>query len=222
MSIAVSNNIDEKSISWNNESLLTKDVDWGVVSGSFVNGEYLELSAGAELHYNLDLNDRNIKANYLKLLNRVTCEDTTLSTDNVHNVSIIYEVYYLAESADGIVEKFDIYQHYPKYEFEDNFDKDYTIVRSRNSNISRIEITLINNEDIPVRFKNIRLFISVVLDEGTVNNVVQNVVKETVGEDLTKYIGCIPVLDADPDPSTVPNGINSKYILTWILSSSIS
>lgn len=222
MSIAVSNKIDEKSISWNNESLLTKDVDWFIRSGGFTKGDDLVVQAGSELFYSIDLYDRNIKANYLKLLNRVTCNDPTLSTDNIHNVSIIYEVYYLVDTGDGIAEEVEIYQHYPKYEFEDNFDKDYTIVETRNSNIVRIDVTLVNNETMPIVMKNVGLFMSVVLDEGTVNNVVKDVIQQTVEEDFTKYIGCIPVLDADPDPDKVPNGINSNYVYMWVLRTSIS
>ena len=206
MSVAVSNNIDEKSISWNKDSLISKDVAWGVIEGSYTNDENLVLEAGTELHYVLGFYDNSIKANYLKLVDRVTTDEPTLSTDSVHNVSILYDVYYLVDTGDGIGYEIDSFQYFPKYEYEDNFDKDYTIVETRNSNIEKIEVTLINNEDVPVAFKTVGIYMSVVLDEGTVNNVVTETVNQVIGEDFKGRLSCIDILSNHPDPAKVPNG----------------
>ena len=219
MSMALSKNIEEKSLSWNSETLITNTDDWEIVGGNASFGTSIVLYPDSEIKLAKDFTEKNYKANYLKLLNHLTCEDKSLSTDNTHNVCVIYEVVYLVENNGTTEEQSVIYEFYPKYDFESNFKKDYTIVGALNSNIKSIEVSIINSESVAVEITESALYLSYVVDEGTVSNIVHNTIQNYVP--TSNRYSCIDVLDEDPDPATVPNGINNNYCYMWILRSSL-
>jgi hypothetical protein len=217
MSLAVSNKIDEKSISWNSESILNNNSAWSIISGVATLGSKITLGSGAEISLTLDLSGKEYKGNYLKLITHLTCDDTTLSTDNVHNVCVICEVNYLVETDGKKEEELVMYEYYPKYDFEESYNKDYTIVQALNSKIKSINVSIVNYESVPVEITGTGLYISYVIDEGTVQTVVNN----TINSYTNQRASCIDVLSADPNPSTVPNGINAPYCYMWILRSAL-
>lgn len=220
MSMAFSNNIDEKSISWNSESLMSNGSVWSVISGAATLGTEITLQSNSEIQLNLDYSTESIKCNYLKLLTHLTCADTTLTTDNVHNVCVLYEVLYSIDDNGTEKEELVTYEYYPKYDFEESFEKDYTIIKGLGV-IKSISITILNYESIPVVITNSGLYVNYTVDEDTLDSRIQSSFNK-YASNLTAKTSCIDVLSADPDPSTVPNGVNKPYCYMWILSSAIS
>ena len=217
MSLAVSNNIDAKSISWNNNSLINNNSDWDITGGEAVISDTIILGSNSEINLKLDCQGKNYKANYLKILTHLSCDDKTLTTDNVHNICVLCEVVYMVET-DGVINRETVvYEYYPKYDFEETYKEDFTIVQAINSNIASIDITILNYEQIPVMISNTGLFMSSVVDEGTIDNVVNNSMESNYG----KRMSCIDVRDTRPDPTLVPNGVNAPYCYMWILRSAL-
>lgn len=220
MGLALSNNIDEKSISWNKTSLI-KNSSWELLNGGGKLDTIIELEPESELGITLNCADKNYRAEYLKILTHLSCSDTNLTTDNVHNVCVICEIVYQVEKEEGNQEETVIYEFYPKYDFEETFKEDYTIVQGINGKIISIEMTLYNYENQQIQIKNSGLYLSKIINEDTVNDAVNEAVNNAFNDNFNEKMSCIEVLEKDPDPSFVPNGINANHCYMWILKGAI-
>lgn len=221
MSTAISDKVDVKSISFNNTSLINNSSSWKVVKGTASFSDIITLGSGSEISLYIDCTDKSIIAEYIKLLAHLSCDDTTLTTDNVHNVSVTYTIEYENSDNDKTSTDIIVDAYYPKYDFELNYDSDFVVIEVPSNKILGIQVSIINNEDIDIKINNTGLYVSNIINEQTVQAVVQDTVDRTIGEEYLKRLSCIDVLDVSPDINSVPNGLNADYCYMWILRSDL-
>ena len=205
MALALSNEIKEKDMSFGVESLVNIDSDWTTEIGDIRYGDSIILGSNSQCSMSTgDIKSRGLECNYLKLIGHITCEDHTMSTDFAHMVSIIAIIEYL----DGNSIKKSLYQFFPKYDFEENYVDDYLIIKIPNKIIKSVMVTIMNREEIEVELKDIALYYSRVISESYVRETARSEAVSSVQDafnDGTMDL-VIPLVNALPDISTVPDG----------------
>ena len=185
MANAFSGQKTNDDISFNKTNYVKTSSNWITDQGTVTTGSELEMSSDSKCHLNVTFHEE--KVDYLKLQLRLSSNDTSLTTDNFHAVTGIYEVTVEKEENNQTVSEVKIFSFYPKYEFEESFIDDYTIVQlGSNYNLKSVKVSLINEEDVTIKFTKTGLFISKVMDEETVNDAVKEQIE--TNQDIKDYI----------------------------------
>jgi hypothetical protein len=183
--VAASNKLDEKSISFNPESLISVQDNWVFTSGSG--------SVGATIHVNTNsvaelIKSINQELTYFKLRCVVTCSDHTISTASVHNVAVVLTITY----ADGTRTTKIMY---PSFNFEHK-GVDYVIVQTSAVQVSSIDVQIINSEEFTISVTNIGLYYAVNITDS---NLDENI-KESYERDPSIYSDIMSdLIDTDTD-----------------------
>lgn len=223
MALSISDDTKEKEIIFNKKSLISNGSDWKLNSGEITfHNTGINMGKKSKCTLQKDVEDKKIRCTYLKVLVRLSCDDKTISTDTEHNVSINCYVTYIDEDTDDNeneieVENTVVYGFYPRYEFEDKFDSNnkkknkasYDIIKVPNSIIKRIKVVITNNEDIPIVIKKIGLYYSLIIDDETlqenINQAIDNKLDSGGISGTTKDL-IIPLVQTLPDINDVPDG----------------
>lgn len=185
MANAFSGQKTNDDISFNQTNYVDTTNNWVIDKGSVSTGNNLEMGADSKCHINVTFNEE--KVDYLKLKLRLSSTDTSLTTDNFHAVTGIYEVTLEKEENDQTVSEVKTFFFYPKYVFEESFIDDYTIVQlGSNYKLKSVKVSLINEEDVTIKFTSIGLYISKVMDEDAVNDAVKDQIENN--QDIQNYI----------------------------------
>lgn len=214
MANAFSGQKTNDDISFNQTNYVDTTDNWVIDKGSVSTGNNLEMGADSKCHINVTFNEE--KVDYLKLRLRLSSTDTSLTTDNYHAVTGIYEVALEKEENEQTVSEVKMFSFYPKYVFEESFIDDYTIVQlGSNYKLKSVKVTLINAEEVTIKFTKIGLFISKIMDEDAVNDAVKNQIENN--QDIQDYIndmidqkiqqGCyIRLLNSQAELATIQEG----------------
>lgn len=162
--IAISNKVEERTLNFRSNSLISFDSDWTISQGSGTIGTssiVLNPNSIAEL----TLNNVNKKMTYIKILCKVRCNDTTISTQYNKNVAVIYKIEYTDSSIKDTTDIF-----YPNFTFEDNYEY-YTIVELSGDKIKNINIQIINSENISINIIDIGLYYITQVNNNNINEV---------------------------------------------------
>ena len=209
MALSVSSDIKESNISFNNNSLISNNDEWEVDRGSVTLGDVITMGEHSKCSTTVkNIRNKNLKCTYLKLLAHVTCDDESLSTETTHNVSVCYTIEYeVDKKVQRIVDCF-----YPKYDFEDDYINDYSIIDVPCGYIKSINVSIINNEDVEVDITNTGLFYCMAVTEETMSVTINNIYQELpeMVEDIIQESGVsnliIPLVDTLPNINSVPDG----------------
>lgn len=222
MAISVSSDIKESNISFNGNSLISNGSTWSIDRGSVNIGSIIEMGSHSKCSTNIEnIRSKNLKCTYLKLLAHITCSDETLSTETTHNVTVCYTIEY--ENDNGIQRIVDCF--YPKYDFEDDYINDYSIIAVPCGYIRSLSVSIINNEDVEVDITNTGLYYCMAVTEETMNTTIINQfdtdlkyeIPSIVEDYLNDYFGggggddgtinlVIPLVQALPNINSVPDG----------------
>lgn len=179
MANAFSGRITDDDISFNSTSYISTNSNWITDKGSVTKGNNIVMGSDSKCH--LDVNFSSDKINYLKLQLRLSSDDTSLTTDNFHAVSGLYEI--VTEDDNNILNTKNV-SFYPKYTFEDDYIDDYTIVQLDSvSRLKHIKITLINKEEVTIKILVAGLYVSKVIDEETIEDIVEDNLVEAITTD---------------------------------------
>ena len=117
---------------------------------------------------------------------------------------------------DGEIESIDIIP-YKNTEEKGNYNNE--LINLRSNYIKKIEVILYfysDEETDNITFRKLGIYNTVVISEESVHTMIETYIPEE-----NKRASCIDVLSADPDPTTVPNGVNAPYCYMWILRSAL-
>lgn len=184
MALSVTNNIKESDISFNSKTLISNNSNWTVESGEVIIGSTIILGENSRCSMTTgNIQTDKLECTHLKLVAHLTCDDESYSTENAHKVCVLYNIEYIDKDNKEVT----ILDHfYPKYDFEDNYS-DYSIIKVPSSYIKSVKVTLINNEDIPVKITNTGLYYSRVINEDTVKDTTIDSVQEAMNENIIVY-----------------------------------
>lgn len=178
MSMSVSDTIKESSISFNSTTLINNNSSWTVTKGNVTLGSTIIMGSKSKCSLTITKSiDEKFKCQYLKLLAKISSNDTTLSTENVHKVSVSYDITYVDDK--GIQSKI-VDCYYPKYDFEDDYTNDYSIISVPDSSIISITVTISNNEDEEIKVLSTGLYYSKKVDEEMVSDIAKEAVEESI------------------------------------------
>jgi len=208
MANAFSGRITEGDINFDSNSYISNSDNWHTKSGSISYGNTISMGANSRCEVSKTI--QKVKVNYLKLKIKLSADDTSLTTDNFHAVTGMYEV--TVEDSDGNTKKLN-YHFYPKYIFEDDYQNDYTIVQlGSNVFLKGVKVELINKESVQVKILETGLYVSRVIDDEYVQEQIETEVMSN--EEIKDYIdsligeyGCyIRLLSTPEELSTVQEG----------------
>lgn len=161
--IAISEKLNENSINFNSNSLVSNSSDWSIVDGTATLGSTILLDTQSSIKVNL----ANINSNYtyLKLVCRVDNDDQTLLTNSIHKVAVIYRIKYTNSNIRDTVNIF-----YPNFIYEDGAVS-YVIIQTSDYDIASISINIINSEDITIKILETALYYAVVAKSSNIDQV---------------------------------------------------
>lgn len=171
MALSISSNIKESDISFNSKTLISNSSSWQVEKGEVTLGSTIVLGENSRCSMTTgNIHGDKLECTHLKLVAHLTCDDESYSTENTHKVCVLYNIEYIDNDNKETV----ILDHfYPNYDFEENY-KDYSIIKVPSSYIKSVKVTLINNEDIPVKVTRTGLYYSRVIKEDNIKDVVSD------------------------------------------------
>lgn len=185
MANAFSGQKTNDDVSFNKTNYLKTTDNWTIDRGVVSTGSELEMGPDSKCHRKVNFSEE--KVDYLKLQLRLSSTDTSLTTDNYHAVTGIYEVTLEKEENEQTVSEVKMFSFYPKYVFEESFIDDYTIVQlGSNYKLKSVNVSIINEEDVTIKFTSIGLYISKVMNEDTVNDAVKDQIENN--QDIQDYI----------------------------------
>ena len=215
MANAFSGKITAGDISFGSSHISTNS-NWITDKGSVTKGNQIVMGADSKCHLHVSFD--NEKVNYIKLQLKLTSDDTSLSTDNFHAVSGLCDII-TQDNDNRVYTKHSAF--YPKYIFEDSYTDDFTIIQlNTNARLKTVNITLINKEDVTVKFLIAGLYLNKVVDEETFDEFSSSELEKaaymdklvdslTSNEDFNDYLDgklVIPLVDELPDIDDVPDG----------------
>lgn len=216
MGVSFNNNINEKAINFSSDSLLSNISNWIISSGTGQISDTIILNSmsSCTLELNSPLEMQQVK--YLKILADITCEDTSISTDNEHYLSVCCNIR-LKDTNNNISDTVELF--YPKFSFEElrdeNIISNYSIIATDDKIIESIQITIYNNyTDLAVSITNTGLYYSLSPVDGNYLNdylnseqYLDSLFSDYVsGLESGKYQLVIPLVNELPDINSVPDG----------------
>lgn len=208
MAKAFSDNITTDDMSFGSNSYISNNDNWTTNKGNITYGNIITMGTDSRCSISKDIG--NQKINYMKFSVKLDSDDHSLTTDNGHAVTGICRATYTDEDGNTKIKQWNFY---PKYVFEDDYRDDNVIIQlGNNQRLQKVDVELINKENVPVKILKTGLNVSRVVDEDTF--------KEFSNETLEspEYIDnlanaldgkmdlVIPLVDKLPDPSEVPDG----------------
>lgn len=189
MAVSIASNIDEKSIVFDSNNMLGIG-GWVVTEGMATFGDVITLGAGAEVRLKLNYNkNQNIVSQYIKMICTASSADKTLSTIETHNVSMTM----LLKQVDNDYNTYTtVYTYYPTYDHETHYKDNYSISDISTDEIVGIEIIINNNENIDIQLSDIALFMSIVMNEKRVQEIIEKHLYENINL-------IVPLLEERPD-----------------------
>lgn len=208
MAKAFSDSITTDDMSFGSNSYISNNDNWTTNKGDITYGNIITM--GTDSRCSISKNIDNQKINYMKFTIKLDSDDHSLTTDNGHAVTGICKATYTDEDENTKIKQWNFY---PKYVFEDDYRDDNIIIQlGNNQRLQKVDVELINKENVPIKILKTGLNVSRVVDEDTF--------KEFSNETLEspEYIDnlanaldgkmelVIPLVDTLPDPSEVPDG----------------
>ena len=176
MAKAFSDYKSDKDISFSSQSYLSNNSSWSTIEGSVSYGSTIVMNNNSAMMANIDLG--GMKCNYLKLQIHLTADDKSLTTDNFHAVSGLYEV--TVQDENGVT-KTNYYEFYPKYDFEDSYKDDFTTVSLSSAvKVKNITVTIYNDEDLAIKITNTGIYVSAIVDPESIKEIVDDYVPEVI------------------------------------------
>ena len=189
MAVSIASNIDEKSINFDNSNMLDKG-SWVVTKGKATFGDVITLGVGAEVKLVLNYTrNNNVVGQYIKMVCNASSTDKSLSTVEAHNLSMNL---ILKQVDNDYKNYYSVYTFYPTYDHETHFKDNYTVSDISTDEIISIEIKLTNNENVEVQLSNLGLFISIIMNEKNVQEIIEKYLYENVNL-------IIPLLEERPE-----------------------
>ena len=208
MAKAFSDNITTDDMSFGSNSYISNNDNWTTKKGNITYGNTITMGTDSRCSISKDIN--NQKINYMKFSVKLDSDDHSLTTDNGHAVTGICRATYTDENGSTKVKQWNFY---PKYVFEDDYRDDNVIIQlGNNQRLKKVDIDLINKEDVPVKILKTGLNVSRVVDEDTFEEFSNETLEsQEYIDNLASALGekmdlVIPLVDNLPDPSEVPDG----------------
>ena len=154
MSMALSNKKSESNISFNSKSLVNLDSQTVVAGGRY---DVPEIEVG-------------YKCDYIKLLVNVSTSDTDLTTDEFKSVTAVYKIEYI-EDEEKNISNIRTVCFTPKFQHEVDNKDTYTIIELPAKKITKINMTVYNNEETDISIDVARIYYSRLMDEETVKEI---------------------------------------------------
>lgn len=151
MSMALSNKKSENNISFNSKSLASLDNQTVVAGGQY---SVPEIEVG-------------FKCDYIKLLVNVSTSDTELTTSEFKSVTAVYKIEYI-EDEEKNIKNIRTVCFTPKFQHEVGNKDTYTIIELPAKKITKINMTVYNNESTDINIDIARIYYSRLMDEETV------------------------------------------------------
>lgn len=206
--IAISNQVQERSLEFSDKSLISFSSPWYFEEGSgTIGSSSIVLNSGAVC--SCELTNVKKKVTYFKLLANVTTDDTSLNTSYVHKVAVMLKVHYTKAGISDTIELF-----YPNFDFEDDYIN-YTIIEMSGDKISSIEIKIMNSEASDITVTQLGLNYIVQVTEETLNENIKDAYENDptdIDEILANAPHIIPGLTAIPEISTVQDGFTFRLL----------
>ena len=205
--IAISNEIQERSLKFSTTSLLGTNPPWTITEGTgTAHGSTVELDANSKAA--VYKNNINKKITYLKITCELDADDHTLSTQFSKNVAIIVKVTYIGNTSNNT------FVFYPNYIFEED-PETFTAVELSGDKVSSIDVQIINSENTHVDAYGVNLFYIVEIDESNIGEAIQESYAEDpqyIDDVIDEYMNThstqltIPLVNSLPSISSVPDG----------------
>lgn len=154
MSLALSNKKSENNISFNNKSLASLDNQTVVAGGQY---SVPEIEVG-------------YKCDYIKLLVNVSTNDTELTTSEFKSVTAVYKIEYI-EDEEKNINNIRTVCFTPKFQHEVGNKNTYTIIELPAKKITKINMTVYNNESTDINIDIARIYYSRLMDEEAVKEI---------------------------------------------------
>lgn len=142
----------------------------------------------------------NKDCEYFKIVCGLSCDDTTISSQDHASVGIEFTILYKDNDTNNYKNLVDSY--FPKYFHETNDEYDSAIIGAPGK-VKMLVISAFNNEDEPVDIDLLQVYVALKAD----------VTPESVGENLSEYYNnggqttlVIPLVQELPDINSVPDG----------------
>lgn len=208
MAKAFNDTITTDDMSFGSNSYISNNDNWTTKKGDITYGNIITM--GTDSRCTISKNIDNQKINYMKFSIKLDSDDHSLTTDNGHAVTGICRATYTDKDGSTKVKQWNFY---PKYIFEDDYRDDNIIIQlGNNQRLQKVDVDIINKENVPVKILKTGLNVSRVVDEDTF----EEFSKETLEsqeyiDNLTSALDgkmdlVIPLVDILPDPSEVPDG----------------
>ena len=208
MAKAFSDNITTDDMSFGSNSYISNNDNWTTKKGNITYGNTITMGTDSRCSISKDIN--NQKINYMKFSVKLDSDDHSLTTDNGHAVTGICRATYTDEDENTKIKQWNFY---PKYVFEDDYRDDNIIIQlGNNQRLQKVDIDLINKENVPVKILKTGLNVSRVVDEDTFKEFSNETLEsqEYIDNLASALDGkmdlVIPLVDKLPDPSEVPDG----------------
>lgn len=208
MAKAFSDNITTDDMSFGSNSYISNNDNWTTNKGNITYGNIITMGTDSRCSISKDVD--NQKINYMKFSVKLDSDDHSLTTDNGHAVTGICRATYTDEDGNTKVKQWNFY---PKYIFEDDYRDDNIIIQlGNNQRLQKIDVDLINKENVPVKILKTGLNVSKVIDEDTFKEFSNETLEspEYIDNLASALDGkmdlVIPLVDTLPDPSEVPDG----------------
>lgn len=209
--IAISDKIEERTLDFRSNSLISLESPWSYSSGTRLPGP---LILNPNITASLTINNVNKKVTYFKILANITSDDTSLSSQSSKNVAVIYKIEY---TDSNIADTTDIF--YPNFDFEEDCEN-YTIIELSGDTIKKITIQIINSEDTQISVTDVGLYYITQVTSDNFNDVLGDNYQADPTEMnsiIADYIAqhgigdiIIPTVSSLPNPYTKPDGYICK------------
>lgn len=212
MAKAFSDNITTDDMSFGSNSYISNNDNWTTNKGNITYGNIITMGIDSRCSISKDVG--NQKINYMKFSVKLDSDDHSLTTDNGHAVTGICRATYTDE--DGNI-KIKQWNFYPKYIFEDDYRDDNIIIQlGNNQRLQKVDIELINKENVPVKILKTGLNVSKVIDEDTIKT--DPDIRETIDDIISDYISTsdlvIPLINDISEMNNKPDGAIARC--SWI------
>lgn len=201
--IAISNEVQERTLEFNSKSLLGNTPVWTTVQGTIVyHGTTVELDADSIAA--ITKSNINKKLTYLKINCELDANDHTLSTQFSKKVAIVVKVTYSGNKPNNT------FVFYPNYIFEDD-PETFTVVELSGDKVSSIDVQIINSENTHVDAYNMNLYYIVEIDSNNINEEIkENYEDNPVNNPISDVIS--DNIQNNNDVQTELNNVIQNYI----------
>ena len=212
MAKAFSDNITTDDMSFGSNSYISNNDNWTTNKGNITYGNIITM--GTDSRCSISKNVDNQKINYMKFSIKLDSDDHSLTTDNGHAVTGICRAIYTDEDGNTKIKQWNFY---PKYIFEDDYRDDNIIIQlGNNQRLQKVDVELINKENVPVKILKTGLNVSKVIDEDTIKT--DPDIRETIDDIISDYISTsdliIPLINDISEMNSKPDGAIARC--SWI------